>query len=69
LLLRYVCEGLDEEQVLHLGRVTPMHNAALSRFDRDDQGQWTVSMYDDVTHLDQAGLPVTAHRGARDGGT
>lgn len=64
-LLRYVCAGLDEEEVLQVARQTPIRNAALSRYVRDPDGHWTVVTYDDVTHLRAAGLPVTEHRGAR----
>ncbi len=34
-LLRYVCEGLSEEQVLELARDTPLRNASLSRLVRE----------------------------------
>ena len=64
-LLRYACEGLDEEQVLELARDTPLRNASLSRLVRDDAGSWTVSAYDEVAHLRDAGLEVTEHRGER----
>ena len=68
-LLRYVYEGMDEDSVLHLARETPMRNAALSRFVRDDGMAWSVAAYDDVAHLRAAGLPVTEHQGARRAGT
>jgi broad specificity phosphatase PhoE len=64
-LVRYVCEGLDEDQVLQLARDTPLHNASVSRLVRADDGGWTVAVYDDTTHLEAAGLPVTEHRGER----
>jgi broad specificity phosphatase PhoE len=62
-LLRYVCEGLEEGQVLELARELPVGNASLSRFLRDAQGRWTIGMYGGVAHLRSAGLPVTEHRG------
>jgi broad specificity phosphatase PhoE len=68
-LLRYLCEGLDEESVLSLARTTPVRNAALCRFVRTDDGRWRVTAYDDVEHLRAAGLRVTEHRGARRVGT
>jgi broad specificity phosphatase PhoE len=68
-LLRYVCEGLEERQVLGLARETPVRNASLSRYVRDRDGSWKVDVYDDVAHLKAAGLPVTEHRGARHAGT
>ncbi len=64
-LLRYVCEGLDEDQVLDLARRTPLRNAAVSRLVRDADRTWTTTSYDDVTHLREAGLIVTEHRGER----
>lgn len=64
-LLRYVCEGMYEEQVLDLASRTPMRNAALSRLVRGDGGTWTSVAYDEVEHLREAGLPVTEHRGER----
>ena len=68
-LLRYVCEGLDEERVLAVARATPVRNAAVSRFLRGPDGGWTVVAYDDVEHLRAADLPVTEHPGARRAGT
>jgi broad specificity phosphatase PhoE len=64
-LLRYVCEGLDEAQVLDMARATPLRNAAVSRFVRGAEGHWQIAVYDDVTHLRAADLPITEHRGAR----
>ena len=61
-LLRYVCEGLDEEQVLELARDTPLRNASLSRLVRADDGTWSTAAYDEVAHLRDAGLEVTEHR-------
>jgi broad specificity phosphatase PhoE len=68
-LLRYVCCGLEEHEVLELARTTPLHNAAVSRYVRDADGRWHVTAYDDVTHLRAAGLPVTEHPGERRVGT
>ena len=64
-LIRYVCEGLDEQQVLDLARHTPLRNASLSRLTREGDGGWTVTAYDEVSHLRDAGLEVTEHRGER----
>jgi broad specificity phosphatase PhoE len=64
-LVRYVCEGLDEEQVLEIARGTPLRNASLNRLVREDDGRWTVSTYDDVSHLRDAGLEATEHKGER----
>ena len=64
-LLRYVCEGLDEEQVLALARDTPLRNASMSRLVPTEAGGWTCTAYDEVEHLRQAGLEVTEHEGER----
>jgi broad specificity phosphatase PhoE len=64
-LLRYVCEGLDEDQVLELARETPLRNASLSRLVRASDGTWSVATYDEVSHLLDAGLEATEHRGER----
>ncbi|MCW2848171.1 MAG: histidine phosphatase family protein [Marmoricola sp.] len=64
-LIRYVCEGLDEEHVLRLARDTPLRNASLSRLVRDGEGAWNVASYDEVSHLSEVGLEATEHRGER----
>jgi broad specificity phosphatase PhoE len=64
-LLRYVCEGLGEKQVLELARDTPLRNASLSRLVRGADGTWTAAAYDEVSHLRDAGLEVTEHQGER----
>ena len=67
-LLRYICEGLDERTVLELAAGTPVRNAAMSRFVRQADGSWTIAGYDEVDHLRAAGLTVTEHPGARRAG-
>jgi broad specificity phosphatase PhoE len=68
-LLRYVCCGLDEREVVELARTTPLRNAAVSRYVRAGDGRWQVTAYDDVAHLRAAGLPITEHPGERRVGT
>jgi broad specificity phosphatase PhoE len=68
-LVRYVCEGLDEAQVLELARNTPLRNASLTRLVRGTAGRWAVSTYDEVSHLRRAGLDVTEHQGERHAGS
>ena len=63
-LLRYVCEGLEESQVLDLARDTPLRNASISRLVRSEGG-WRTASYDEVAHLRAAGLEVTEHQGER----
>jgi broad specificity phosphatase PhoE len=67
-LLRYICEELDEEQVVELARATPLHNASLSRLVRQRDGLWSTVMYDEVGHLEAAGLEATEHGGERHAG-
>ena len=62
MLLRYVCEGLSEAEVLTLGRTDPVRNAALTTLRREGEG-WTLVSYNDVRHLQGTGTPVTEHRG------
>lgn len=64
-LLRYVCESLTEEQALDLAGDSPMRNAALSRLVPLPDGGWSTDLYNDVRHLEAAGLPVTEHWGER----
>ena len=64
-LMRYVCEDLDESEVLDLARNTPLRNASISRLVRKSNGTWSVASYDDVAHLLDAGLEVTEHKGER----
>jgi broad specificity phosphatase PhoE len=64
-LVRYVCEGLEEEQVLQVARDTPLRNASISRLVRRDDLGWALAAYDEVGHLTEAGLDVTEHRGER----
>jgi len=68
-LIRYVCEQMEEDEVLRLARETPVRNAALSRLVRHDGEAWAAVTYDEVAHLRAAGLPVTEHRGERNVGS
>jgi broad specificity phosphatase PhoE len=67
LLLRYVCEALNEAQVLEIARTSPLLNASISILSRPSgTGRWTVDAYNSVTHLQQLGAPVTVHTGDTD---
>jgi broad specificity phosphatase PhoE len=67
LLLRYVCEALNEAQVLEIARTSPLLNASISILSRPSgTGRWTVDAYNSVTHLEQLGAPVTVHTGDTD---
>jgi broad specificity phosphatase PhoE len=65
LLFRYVCERLNEHQVLQIQASDPVKNVSLTQFERAD-GRWRLLRYNDVTHLEQAGAPITEHRGEVD---
>ncbi len=65
-LLRYVCERMTEAQVLELAAAQPVPNASVTRLQRSGRGPWILSAYNDVAHLQEAGAPVTQHRGESD---
>jgi len=62
MLLRYLCEGLSEAEVLDIGLADPVRNAALTTLRRDASG-WELVTYNDVRHLQGTGTPVTEHPG------
>ncbi|WP_041553441.1 histidine phosphatase family protein [Cellulomonas fimi] len=66
MVVRYVCEGLTEHEVLDLGRRTPVRNAAVTRLVRTGAAAWTVAAFNDDGHLAREGAPVTTHPGDRD---
>lgn len=66
-LVRYICEGLSEADVLRLAKSTPILNASVTRLVRlGGAGPWTVELYNSVDHLQESGTRVTAHAGNRD---
>jgi broad specificity phosphatase PhoE len=65
LLFRYVCERLNERQVLEIGANDPVKNVSLTQLERSDGG-WRLLRYNDVTHVERAGAPITEHRGEVD---
>ena len=50
MLIRYVCEGLDEQTLLKTARANPIGNTALTRLVRD-KGRWTVREFNLQEHL------------------
>ena len=54
LLFRYVCERLNERQVLEIGANDPVKNVSLTQLERSDGG-WRLLRYNDVTHVERAG--------------
>lgn len=66
LLVRYICEGLDEAQILDLARRQSVLNASLTRISRDPEGAWRVTVFNDASHLLAAGAPITEHPAEHD---
>jgi broad specificity phosphatase PhoE len=63
LCFRYVCEGLDERQILDIGATTPVKNVSITHLGRAPDGSWQVRAYNDVSHLEESDAPVTQHQG------
>jgi broad specificity phosphatase PhoE len=64
LIFRYVCEGLTEADILEIARTDPVRNVSLTRLVRPSgDGPWTCRGYNDVSHLQSSGAPVTKHPG------
>ncbi|MCU1688952.1 MAG: Phosphoglycerate mutase [Pseudonocardiales bacterium] len=61
LLIRYICEGLDEAQILDLGRRQSVLNASVTRLSRNAGGAWRATAFNDVSHLVAVGAPITEH--------
>ncbi len=66
MLFRYLCEGMDEHQVLELGATDPVRNVSLTVLRREPGGPWHLVRYNDVSHLVATGAPVTEHPGEPD---
>jgi broad specificity phosphatase PhoE len=64
LIVRYVCEGLSEAEILEIARTDPVRNVSLTRLVRSSgEAQWKVDVFNDVSHLREHGAPVTKHPG------
>jgi broad specificity phosphatase PhoE len=64
LLLRYVCEGLTEAELLAIASSTAVRNGSVTRLVRSAAGApWEVASFNEVEHLEAAGAPVTEHAG------
>jgi broad specificity phosphatase PhoE len=67
LILRYVCEGLSEAQLLEISQRSSVANASMTRLSRPSgSGLWTADSVNDVSHLSDEGAPVTTHSGGMD---
>jgi broad specificity phosphatase PhoE len=67
MVVRYVCEGMTESQVMEVSRATPVRNASVTRLVRaDGERRWTVDSFNAVEHLEEAPVPTTAQPGRTD---
>jgi broad specificity phosphatase PhoE len=66
MLIRYICEQMSEAQVLDT-ESEPVLNVSISRLTRAVDGRtWTLTGFNDVSHLEGEPTPVTEHPGRRD---
>ncbi|UPO75980.1 histidine phosphatase family protein [Arthrobacter sp. Helios] len=67
LLMRYVCEGLLEAELLDIAATSSVRNGSLTRLVRPTgTGTWEAAVFNVVDHLAGAGAPVTEHAGDED---
>ncbi|MBG0741549.1 histidine phosphatase family protein [Paeniglutamicibacter antarcticus] len=67
LLMRYVCEGLTEGELLDVAARTVVLNGSVTRLVRPSgSGLWQSVSFSEVTHLEAEGTPVTVHAGDTD---
>ncbi|MGV8966073.1 MAG: histidine phosphatase family protein [Cellulomonas sp.] len=70
LVLRYICEGLTEADVLAISETAAVRNASVTRLVRPDgEGRWAVDVFNLESHLgpDRAGRPGIAGGGPTTG--
>jgi broad specificity phosphatase PhoE len=60
LIIRYVCEGLSERELLDIGASTPVANASVTRLVREGDS-WRLALFNHTAHLERSGAPVTEH--------
>lgn len=64
LLMRYILEGMTEQEVLDLAAGTSVLNASMTRYVRPEgQGPWTLESFNVADHLTEQGVQVTEHAG------
>jgi broad specificity phosphatase PhoE len=69
MVLRYVCEGLTEAEIMAIGRSTPVQNASVTRLVRaPGERRWHLETFNAVEHLVEEGAPRTAPHGKSDVG-
>jgi broad specificity phosphatase PhoE len=64
LLIRYICEGMTEQDVLGIASTVSVRNASVTRLVRDPAtGYWECMDFNLVEHLAEEGVPSTEHAG------
>ncbi len=67
LLIRYVCENLDEAEVLDIGRTVSVANTSVTRLVRaDGAAVWTLDFFNAQQHLTEHGSQPTEHPAEQD---
>jgi broad specificity phosphatase PhoE len=61
LTVRYVCERLNEAEVLAVGASTPVLNVSITQLVREPDRSWRLARFNDVRHLEAADIPITRH--------
>jgi broad specificity phosphatase PhoE len=64
-LLRYVLEGLNEQQLIDLGRAEVVANGSITRLVRHGD-TWRAAVFNAQDHLFASGTEPTTHEGQRD---
>ncbi|WP_354512907.1 histidine phosphatase family protein [Paenarthrobacter sp. 4246] len=64
LLIRYVLEGMSEDEILDLAATTSVLNASITRYVRPTgSGPWELESFNVADHLAEQGVAVTEHAG------
>lgn len=64
LLVRYVLEGMSEDEILDLAATTSVLNASITRYVRPTgAGPWELESFNVADHLAEQGVAVTEHAG------
>ncbi|WP_298459120.1 histidine phosphatase family protein [uncultured Cellulomonas sp.] len=67
MVIRYVCEGLSEADVMAAGRAAAVQNASVTRLVRaPGERLWSMDTFNAVQHLQERGAPTTAQPGRTD---
>jgi broad specificity phosphatase PhoE len=66
LLIRYICEGLDEAAILDIARSQSVANTSITRLARRSGSSWELLQFNDTAHLESGDAPVTEHPAEHD---